>query len=254
MHWIRVRTARSWAEASGGKRVGMGGVWGRLLSALFAISAVQVVACSVDTSGITYGHGGANAGNGAKSGGAPNGGAAGKGGAALAGGDNAESGGVSGSSVGGSDVGSSEGGDVGTAEGGKAGASGIGDMSCDAGSPCDPEDVCHQGETVCTDGVASCRDTGSLRDNGTACGENATCRDGECVTCGEGMSCEITANVCRAGTVACGTGEPVCTETDNVTNGTPCGAGQVCQAGECASCRTGDACTPENHCHIGTLS
>jgi hypothetical protein len=135
-----------------------------------------------------------------------------------------------------------------------AGAQGSG--GCIAGSSCDPANPCHVGQTVCgpNGGPASCQDTGMAQANGTDCGAGSACRDGTCQACAAGTACPVLLKPCRSGTILCATGAPVCTELDNLPNGTSCGSGSVCQEGVCAACMNGAPCTPTNPCHIGTLS
>ena len=68
-----------------------------------------------------------------------------------------------------------------------------------------------------------------------------------------GTAC-VPANPCRTGTVTCGTGAAVCTESGNVLDGATCGTDQVCSAGACVSCTAGLTCTPANPCVAGTTS
>lgn len=125
---------------------------------------------------------------------------------------------------------------------------------CVAGGACLPTNPCHEGEIVCMpDGGTSCTDTGRPQANGTVCGTNRVCREGQCGDCAAGSDCAITGRPCRVGTVSCSTGETVCTESDNRPNGTSCGAGMVCQAGACVACQDDATCTPANPCHAGTL-
>jgi hypothetical protein len=124
---------------------------------------------------------------------------------------------------------------------------------CIAGGSCLPANPCHQGAWECREGGApTCRDTSQSQTNGTAC-DKGVCLDGMCQACAAGTMCDVANKPCRVGTIACSTGAPVCTETDNKPNGASCGAGQVCQAGVCKPCATGEACTPTNACHEGKL-
>ena len=99
----------------------------------------------------------------------------------------------------------------------------------------------------------SCMELTDLQANGTQCDMDKVCHNGSCDSCVDGMVCDVTGKPCRVGSVVCATGAPVCTETDNKPNGTSCGTGMVCQAGTCATCQEGGACTPTNKCHTGTL-
>src|SRR5450631_35556 len=154
----------------------------------------------------------------------------------------------------------------GTGEGGRVtGGGGVGGTLADAGSEtpqcttgsaCDPTNLCHIGQTVCSSsGAASCTDTGQPQGNGTDFGTNMVCNNGTCAACTAGTACPVTANPCRIGSVTCTTGVPVCTETDNQPDGTSCGTGMVCQTGQCTACQNGAACTPSaNACHQGALA
>src|SRR5450432_1893243 len=129
-----------------------------------------------------------------------------------------------------------------------------GSVGCVAGSSCDPPNPCHLGQTVCgPSGSASCQDTGMSQANGTDCGVGS-CRDGTCQVCAAGTACPIPMKPCRSGTILCATGAPVCTELDNLPNGSSCGGGSVCQEGACTDCTNGAPCSPTNTCHLGTLS
>jgi len=128
-------------------------------------------------------------------------------------------------------------------------------MPCTGGGACTPANPCHLGQTICSAaGVASCMDTQTPQASGTVCGLNMVCNAaGSCAACAAGSAC-TPANPCRTGTVVCTTGAPVCTENADKPNGTSCGAGMVCTAGQCTVCQQGAACTPMNPCHQGTLS
>jgi hypothetical protein len=119
--------------------------------------------------------------------------------------------------------------------------------------PCTPDNPCHLGATACTGGVVTCIDLGTNQANGTVCGSDAVCKDGECQDCEAEASCEIEDNPCRVGTITCGTGSPVCTESGNVPNGEVCGDAMVCDEGVCGECVDGASCTPDDPCHEGAL-
>jgi hypothetical protein len=126
--------------------------------------------------------------------------------------------------------------------------------SCTAGGVCTPANPCHVGQTTCsTSGVASCMDTQTRQANGTVCGQNMVCNNGSCASCAAGSACTAT-NPCRTGTVVCTTGAAVCAENADKPNGTSCGAGMVCTAGQCTACQQGAACTPADPCHQGMLA
>jgi hypothetical protein len=125
--------------------------------------------------------------------------------------------------------------------------------ACSAGTICVPANPCHSGIMVCTPAI-SCTDSGNSLANGASCGPDRVCNAGTCVTCAAGSSCQPT-NACKTGTTSCATGSPLCVESGNRANGTPCGTNQVCNAGACMGCTSGGACTPTaNPCHTGTLT
>ena len=68
-----------------------------------------------------------------------------------------------------------------------------------------------------------------------------------------GTAC-VPVNPCKTGTVVCGSGTAVCTESGNVLDGATCGTDQVCSAGACVACTAGLACTPANPCVAGVTS
>src|SRR5450432_2753086 len=120
-----------------------------------------------------------------------------------------------------------------------------GAKSCVAGTSCTPDNLCHEGQTVCSaTGLASCKDTQQDQSNGTACGSGSVCHAGTCTQCSAGATCSVTGNSCRVGKIVCTTGAPVCTASDNQIDGTGCGTGMVCQSGSCVACSAGGACTP----------
>ena len=115
-----------------------------------------------------------------------------------------------------------------------------------------PANPCHAGITVCSPSIA-CTDTGNALANGAGCGTDKVCNAGTCVSCAAGSSCQPT-NACKMGTTSCATGSPVCIASGDRANGTTCGTNMVCNAGSCATCSAGGACTPTNPCHTGTLT
>jgi hypothetical protein len=159
------------------------------------------------------------------------------------GGSTGNTGGNTGGSSGGSVAGAG-----GTTDGGSDGP------SCTGGGACMPTNPCHIGQTTCSStGVLSCADTQTPQANGTACGTNRVCNNGACGGCALGTAC-TPSNLCRTGAIACTTGLAVCSENGEKPNGTSCGTGMVCQAGQCKPCQEGAACTPANPCHQGTLA
>ena len=132
-------------------------------------------------------------------------------------------------------------------------AGGIDAPMCVAGGSCVPANPCHKGMFVCNENAMVCMELTDLQANGTTCDVGKVCHNGSCDACMQGTACDVTGKPCRVGSVVCATGAPVCTETDNKPNGTSCGTGMVCQAGACATCQAGGACSPTNRCHTGTL-
>lgn len=129
-------------------------------------------------------------------------------------------------------------------------------VGCTAGLGCTPTNPCHDGVTSCATGTSTCSDLATNVPVGTTCGTNEVCNSvGQCVGCTAGASC-TPADACHAGTTACSTGAPTCTDTGSqLAPGTSCGSGEVCNsAGQCVACVTNAPCTPANPCHTGTTS
>ena len=126
-------------------------------------------------------------------------------------------------------------------------------VACSFGSRCALPNRCHIGATTCN-GVPGCNDTGAKAADGTSCGIDQVCDDGNCVGCTQGASC-TPGVACHAGTISCTLGTPACADTGtNAANGTSCGTNQVCAAGTCGACVQAAPCTPANTCHIGALA
>jgi hypothetical protein len=130
-----------------------------------------------------------------------------------------------------------------------------GTFTCISGSPCTLASTpCRVGETVCDGPMPSCKDSGKIQANGTACGQDLVCLDGSCSSCVSGTSCPLPGKPCRTGTIECSSGKPACVENGNAPNGTSCGGNQVCQEGTCTACTGGESCVPpENPCRQGAL-
>jgi hypothetical protein len=145
--------------------------------------------------------------------------------------------------------------DAGRGDGGsQTGGGGGGNGECQPGSPCLLTDSpCLAGETECNGGAATCKRTDKRVANGTACGPDAVCSEGDCMPCTRGASCMLDGKPCRSGAIECGGGKPECLETGNAADGTSCGVGMVCQQGACTMCMAGAMCVPMNPCHEGTL-
>ena len=126
---------------------------------------------------------------------------------------------------------------------------------CETGLSCTPTNACHVGFTACGDGGATiCTDTGNPQSDGTECGTNMVCSNGQCSSCAADTPCDRPGQPCKLGTTVCSTGTPMCVEAGNVAAGMPCGTGMVCAAGACVACSNGGSCTPTNACHTGTLN
>lgn len=127
--------------------------------------------------------------------------------------------------------------------------------SCTAGQACtgQPDPLCHAGTTSCATGTSVCVN-GTALANGTVCGTNMVCNAGVCSACTAGLSCTGQPDpLCHAGTTSCASGTSVCANGAALANGTACGSNQVCNAGACTTCASGDACTtqPDTLCHLG---
>jgi alpha-tubulin suppressor-like RCC1 family protein len=125
--------------------------------------------------------------------------------------------------------------------------------ACTDGASCVPTNACNQGKLSCS-GTVTCVDQQVPITDGSSCGTDQVCSAGTCISCKVGQSCTLPASEpCRTGATTCNTGQPVCVESGNVTNGNSCGSGMVCSDGACTACATGNACVPTNPCHTGTL-
>ncbi|MCA1827426.1 MAG: hypothetical protein LC689_10890, partial [Myxococcales bacterium] len=128
--------------------------------------------------------------------------------------------------------------------------------ACTAGTACDPTGFpCHAGATSCSTGRPVCTDLGTAKTDGTACGQNQVCFAGSCNACAAGQDCTPASNPCHLGSIACGSGQPVCVDQQtNRAPGAACGANRVCDgAGDCNVCGQGQSCTPSNPCHTGAI-
>ncbi len=102
-------------------------------------------------------------------------------------------------------------------------------VSCEAGTSCTPENPCHVGATSCGSGTSVCVDTDAAVSNGASCGTDKVCGGGVCNACNANTSCTPADNVCHAGTIACASGAPTCTDTGAfLDSGTVCDAGDYC--------------------------
>jgi hypothetical protein len=105
--------------------------------------------------------------------------------------------------------------------------------ACAQGASC-TVDACHGPGTVdCATGEPVCAGAPFVRD-GASCGDGQVCRAGSCRACAQGASCQLDA--CHTGTLACDTGEGVCTGAPvEAANGAACGSGLACAAGACVT-------------------
>ena len=89
--------------------------------------------------------------------------------------------------------------------------------------------------------------------NGTPCGSDMVCSNGNCAACSVGTLCQ-PANPCHSGVTVCAPSIG-CTDTGNsLANGASCGTDRVCNAGTCVSCAAGASCQPTNPCKTGATS
>ena len=113
------------------------------------------------------------------------------------------------------------------------------DAGCQPGAPCTAEgNRCQIGTTSCADGVASCESlTPAI--NGTPCGLDQVCKDGNCIDCAAGSRCDPGVE-CKNGRLDCSfeSGDVACVATGYAADGTPCASG-VCYAGACNSSTCG---------------
>ncbi len=127
--------------------------------------------------------------------------------------------------------------------------------TCVAGLSCASANPCHAGATSCETGASTCGDTGFSIADGSPCGSNLACQGGVCGACLAGKPCTPAGFSCHAGQTTCATGREICTDLGTaLSNGTGCGANQVCANGACVACATGSSCTPANACHAGSIA
>lgn len=100
-------------------------------------------------------------------------------------------------------------------------------QSCATGNPCMP------GTWSCQDNREVC--VGRMADNGTPCGDNQVCRDGQCGTAcpRAGMAC-TPSDRCQEGRYACQNGVEMCVNAGPRPAGTPCPEGVCTATGVCA--------------------
>lgn len=133
---------------------------------------------------------------------------------------------------------------------------------CRHWAPCQPENPCHVGRvTGCRANVPICTDLGGSLPDGSSCGTDQACREGECVACAQGAPCTPLDTfgwpaACSAGVTSCATGVPVCEYAGPAPDGTQCpDPAQVCKAGACTWCVDGGNCIlpDRSSCRQGVL-
>ncbi|MEI7993044.1 MAG: putative metal-binding motif-containing protein, partial [Actinomycetota bacterium] len=96
---------------------------------------------------------------------------------------------------------------------------------CNAGSTCSTGVTCTNGAISCASGLPVCEFSGNTAP-GTSCGSTpgtAVCSGtGICVPCVSGSSC-TASTACRAASIVCSSGAPVCTDGAMLPGGTSCG-------------------------------
>lgn len=116
--------------------------------------------------------------------------------------------------------------------------------ACTAGAACAPANPCHGGNTSCATGAPVCQDAGTFLADGASCGADLVCRAGGCGACAVGAACDGAAghapapaspNPCLAYATSCSAGTPACAAGANLSDGTACGAGQICRSGACTA-------------------
>ena len=114
---------------------------------------------------------------------------------------------------------------------------------------------CSEGRTSCKSGVADCVDQQVPAADGKTCDVDKVCKAGVCSDCVAGGTCPSASMLCRLGTFECSTGSPACTGALVLAaDGTSCGTGLVCRAGNCEACADGDPCLVSGMpCTLGKL-
>jgi hypothetical protein len=131
---------------------------------------------------------------------------------------------------------------------------------CTVDASCTPTDAgCKQGRvTSCANGNSTCTVLTTFQPNGTQCGTNLVCDNGQCVTCYANTSCAPPDNICHYGTTSCATGTSQCLDLDaslpdNSNCDTPgenhCLVYYLCHSGTCVA--SGPiVCLAEDQCHV----
>jgi hypothetical protein len=117
-------------------------------------------------------------------------------------------------------------------------------VACTEGTACTPANKCHTGVLFCSSGIPECKDANHNAGNGSSCGTNMVCSNGECTACTANSSC-TPDEPCKTGKTSCETGTSVCLPSGNVANGKSCGGSQVCLNGGCVACMpNAQRCSP----------
>lgn len=100
-------------------------------------------------------------------------------------------------------------------------------QTCTEGQPCDPPQLCRAGAITCAEAEPQCVEIGP-GPPGVVCGEASVCDElGACVPCMNGAVCQPKGE-CLLGSITCGDGQPECTMTGWVPEGTSCEGGRFC--------------------------
>jgi hypothetical protein len=103
-------------------------------------------------------------------------------------------------------------------------------ISCTQGASCTPA-LCQTGTLNCASGMPVCNQNG-IENNGTGCGTNEVCYDGNCSVCNANKICTPPVP-CEYGETSCATGVQTCVPTSPYSAGTAC-IGGVCDGnGNC---------------------
>jgi hypothetical protein len=116
--------------------------------------------------------------------------------------------------------------------------------ACTAGASCVPAGKpCNAGKVSCSAGQIVCTDQQTAAANGTSCGTNEVCNNGQCVSCTANVVCTPTANACHTGLTSCATGASVCSDQGAGQNGVVCGTNMTCTSGSCGCTAATKSCS-----------
>ncbi|MEZ4225103.1 MAG: DUF4114 domain-containing protein [Polyangiaceae bacterium] len=141
---------------------------------------------------------------------------------------------------------------------------GTGEFACPVGSVCNSAGLCVDAgcETkTCGSGQICVEGKCQAPCDGIVCPAGQLCREGQCVDPCDGLSCD-TGYVCVAGVCSlhcdcqgCGSGQTCDTSSqkcvDDGCSPDPCGAGQICKAGQCSDACAGAVCPKGQSCEAG---